>query len=436
MSRVLILGAGPAGAAVALGLRRLGHEVCVVSEWRRFAALEGVSQRVLEGLRGAGLQKALQCASGASLRQVSWNGEIAARNHEYLLDRPTFDRGLRADLHAAGVTLIEARVLTVQRDHGRSIVQLDGAPELSADFIVEARGRQAPQADKDAQGKAWRGPQTLSLLNRWQGSPGAAVSALESVADGWVWMARQADGRCYWQMTLDVASSALPGKDGLLDYCRQRRQQSQFAQRFFADAQEHDLQLHARSSTAILSRHSCGDGWIRVGDAAMAVDPLSGNGIFQSLSSALQAPAVINTLLSLPERAVLARQFHQQRVEQLFWRFARMGRDFYAQEQRWRGQPFWQARSGWPDAQPLHPPTDFAALQVQWAPVLCDGLVDRAQVVVSPDQPLGIWHLQGVELAPLLSRLRHEPAVQVLAGLAPEQAQQVRRWLLSQGYRP
>ena len=52
---ILILGAGPAGAAVALGLRRLGHPVTVISEWRRFAAVEGVSQRVLEGLRNAGL---------------------------------------------------------------------------------------------------------------------------------------------------------------------------------------------------------------------------------------------------------------------------------------------------------------------------------------------------------------------------------------------
>ncbi|WP_286775909.1 FAD-dependent oxidoreductase, partial [Pseudomonas sp. UBA800] len=53
--RILVLGAGPAGAATAIGLRRLGYPVTVVSDWRRFAAVEGVSQRVLEGLRHAGL---------------------------------------------------------------------------------------------------------------------------------------------------------------------------------------------------------------------------------------------------------------------------------------------------------------------------------------------------------------------------------------------
>ena len=41
MHTILILGAGPAGAAVALGLRRLGYPVTLVSDWRRFPALEG-----------------------------------------------------------------------------------------------------------------------------------------------------------------------------------------------------------------------------------------------------------------------------------------------------------------------------------------------------------------------------------------------------------
>ncbi|MBH8614980.1 FAD-dependent monooxygenase, partial [Pseudomonas mohnii] len=109
MTAIVVLGAGPAGAAVALGLRRLGYAVTLVSEWRRFAALEGVSVRVLEALRGAGLHHALEEAALPSQRQVNWNGQQHAQNIEFLLDRPTFDRGLRQDLRAAGVLLIEGR---------------------------------------------------------------------------------------------------------------------------------------------------------------------------------------------------------------------------------------------------------------------------------------------------------------------------------------
>ncbi|NBB63330.1 FAD-dependent oxidoreductase [Pseudomonas sp. ODNR1LW] len=428
---IVILGAGPAGSAVALGLRRLGYAVTLVSEWRRFAALEGVSVRVLEAMRGAGLHQALADATVPSQRQVHWNGQQHAQNVEFLLDRPTFDRGLREDLRAAGVTLIEGRVLGVQSSSDGHQVQIEGREVLTADFLVEARGRQAP-----ALGKGLRGPETVSLLNRWQGTPGITASAVESLEDGWAWMARRDDGQCYWQWTVDVASAGLPGKAQLLEYCRQRRRASAVAQAFFAGEVEADLQLHARSSTAILSPQVCADNWIRVGDAAMAVDPLSGNGVFQSLSSALQASAVINTLLRKPERAVLAQRFHQQRVEQLFLRFARIGRDFYADEQRWLEQPFWQARRQWPDAEVAHAEADFSVLRIERAPVLRDGFVDEAEVVITADQPLGIWHVQGVELAPLVRRLRSEPAEKALGGLTVDQGRMVRSWLLGQGYKP
>jgi hypothetical protein len=121
----------------------------------------------------------------------------------------------------------------------------------------------------------------------------------------------------------------------------------------------------------------------------------------------------------------------------LFLRFARIGRDFYADEQRWLDQPFWQARRNWPDAEVAHAAVDFAALKIERAPVLREGFVDEAEVVITADQPLGIWHVQGVEVAALVRRLKQgEPANQVLAGLTVEQGRMVRGWLLAQGFKP
>ncbi|WGV20098.1 tryptophan 7-halogenase [Pseudomonas putida] len=425
--RIVVLGAGPAGAATAVGLRRLGYAVTVVSDWRRFAAVEGVSQRVLEGLRHAGLGGALSQAAMPASRQVRWNGQHLQMNQEFLLDRQRFDRALRGDLQRAGVSVVEGRVREVAHEGGHR-VRLEDGQVLEADFLVEARGRQAPLA-----ADRLRGPETVSLLNVWQGSPGAPASAVESLADGWAWMARLEDGRCYWQVTLDAAG--LPGKAGLADYCAARRGCSTLVAELFDQQALAPAQVHARSSTAILAGECVGQDWIRVGDAAMAVDPLSGNGIFQSLSSALQAPVVINTLLRRPERAELARQFHQQRVEQLFLRFARIGRDFYGQEQSRAGQPFWDQRQGWPDAQPMHLAADWNAVRVERRPVLRDGLVDEAEVVVTADQPLGVWHLQGVELAPLVQRIQSGMALQeALAPWPIEQQAMLRRWLADQGH--
>jgi hypothetical protein len=247
-------------------------------------------------------------------------------------------------------------------------------------------------------------------------------------------MARLADGRCYWQITLDA--EGVPGKAALPDYCARRRCDSALVAEMFGARAREATQVHARSSTAILAGECVGEDWIRVGDAAMAVDPLSGNGIFQSLSSALQAPVVINTLLRRPERAALARQFHQQRVEQLFMRFARIGRDFYGQEQIRGGEPFWARRQGWPDAQALHQAADWQAVRVERRPVLRDGLVDEAQVVVTADQPLGIWHLQGVELAPVVrAALDGQPLGRILGSHPQAQQLMLRRWLVEQGWR-
>lgn len=425
--RIVVLGAGPAGAATAIGLRRLGYAVTVVSDWRRFAAVEGVSQRVLEGLRHAGLGGALSRAATPASRQVRWNGQHLQMNQEFLLDRQPFDRALRDDLQREGVSLVEGRVREVAHEGGHR-VRLDDGQVLGADFLVEARGRQAPLA-----ADRLRGPETVSLLNVWQGSPGTPASAVESLEDGWAWMARLEDGRCYWQVTLDAAG--LPGKAGLADYCAQRRARSAQVAELFDEQALKPAQVHARSSTAILAGECVGHDWIRVGDAAMAVDPLSGNGIFQSLSSALQAPVVINTLLRKPKRAELARQFHQQRVEQLFLRFARIGRDFYGQEQTRAGQPFWDRRQGWPDAQPLHLAADWHAVRVERRPVLREGLVDEAEVVVTADQPLGVWHLQGMELGPFVKRIQSGIALQELLAPWPvEQQAMLRRWFADQGY--
>jgi flavin-dependent dehydrogenase len=423
---IVVLGAGPAGAATAIGLRRLGYPVTVVSDWRRFAAVEGVSQRVLEGLRHAGLGGALSEAAMPATRQVRWNGEHLQMNQEFLLDRQRFDRALRADLARAGVTLIEGRIREVAHAEGHQ-VRLDDGQTLQAEFLVEARGRQAPLA-----ADRMRGLETISLLNVWHDAPGAPASAVESLDDGWAWMARLADGRCYWQITLDA--QGVPTKAALPQYCATRRRDSALVAELFGAQAMEPAQVHARSSTAILAGECVGDDWIRVGDAAMAVDPLSGNGIFQSLSSALQAPVVINTLLRRPERAALARQFHQQRVEQLFMRFARIGRDFYGQEQTRAGLPFWARRRGWPDAQPLHLAADWQSVQVARRPVLREGFVDEAEVVVTADQPLGVWHLQGVELAPVVRAVLAGQALdEVMNSHSEAQRMMLRRWLAEQG---
>lgn len=424
-ARILVLGGGPAGAAVALGMAGRGYAVSLIGEPRRFQALEGISERVVVALQSAGFDAALAAVAPPSPRVGTWNGATRAANTERLVDRPVFDAGLLTDLARAGVRVLRGVVRQVDHAEVGWRVRFDdedgAGHDCDADFLVEARGRSAPFAGANR----LRGAETVALLQHWRGPSRPHGSAVESLEDGWAWMGALADGRRYLQLTLDVASARLPGKDALGEYCRARFAAIAAAQPFLAEAVPVGAPT-ARTSTPVLVEDVVGDDWIRVGDAAMAVDPLSGNGIFQALSSALQAPAVIATLCERRAQASLAKTFHARRIETLFMRFARLGRDFYLLERRWPDSPFWRQRRNWPDMLPAHPEVTPAEVCIALRPVIADGFIREEEVVVTPDQPNGIWLLGGVPVAPVLRMLREQGPV--------ENANQIIVWMRQNGW--
>ncbi len=433
-AHIVIVGAGPAGAATAAELARSGEKVLLIGEPRRFAAVEGISARVVEALRELGFEQAVRVCAPPSPRRAIWNGELSTANSERLIERERFDRALLDDLRAMGVAVMPAQVSKVESQDGQHRLQIErnGARDhLQAAFLVEARGRLAPGGGQPRV----RGRETVSLLQYWQGPAGHTHSAVQSCEDGWAWMAALADGRRYLQLTVDVASAALPPKKELAAYCSARFQSIEAAQPFVRDARPLG-EPYARASTAILNESVSGTNWIRVGDAAMAVDPLSGNGIFQALSSARQAPAVIATLLHEPASATLAHDFHRQRIAHLFHRFARIGRDFYRLESRWPDAPFWRERRDWPDGEPSHPVVSPESVAITRRPVIKNGRIVEDEVVLAPDQPLGVWHVDGVRAAALLRAVRDrapsitaEAALQAQCGLESVRAARFAAWL-------
>ncbi len=387
---IYVLGCGPAGVVTALGLLELGHDVALVGEVRPYPVTEGISARVRVALENNGLRCALAEVSPPVRRHALWNGEGRAANTEYLIYRPDFDRALLADLSSHGVPFICGRIRS-RRQHGRGwLVDLEtesGAESLQAEFLVEARGRAAGYAARER----LRGPETVSVGWNWRSEAGNPFTAVAGIETGWLWLARQEDGRLYGQFTTRAKNPLLLPKEnipqlleGLLDAMS------------VPDASIRHRQPvgepHARSSTAILPTETSEPSLLRVGDAAMAVDPLSGNGIFQSLSSALAAPAVINTVLKRPADAQMALAFYRDRLRHLFFRFARVGRDFYAQEKRWQEEEFWSTRAQWPDREPAHTTSDRVTGRAL-RPVIHHGFIEQRTVILTEDQPLGAAHV-------------------------------------------
>ena len=436
-AQILIAGGGPASVATAIGLRRLGYTVMLISQPRPFSAVEGVSDRVLQSMKSAGFHQAIKTLAPPSPRNVTWNGLTSAADTEHLIERRLFDEALLQDAETAGVRVIRGRFRHCQAVTDGWQAEAESAAgesiSVSGHFLVEARGRAAPAAKTTRV----RSSETIALLQRWRGPADTplAHSAVQSCADGWAWMAQLADGSRYLQLAVDTRITPLPAKNQLTDWCRQRFEQLHQAHAFIKNA-EPEGEVYARASTQILCEDLIGENYIRIGDAAMAVDPLSGNGIFQSMSSALQAPAVIHTLLQKPENTALARQFYQARVEGLFYRFARTGRDFCRLEQQWPESEFWASRCHWPDDQPLHLPADPQQVEVARRPVIKNHLIEEADVVVTPDQPLGIWHVNGIELAPVMAQIKEktQPALKTLTELFGEaRGKMLGDWLKGQG---
>jgi flavin-dependent dehydrogenase len=82
-----------------------------------------------------------------------------------------------------------------------------------------------------------------------------------------------------------------------------------------------------------------GSGWMAVGDAAVACDPLGSQGLMRALESAAMASQIIVNNQTSDEQKV--RAYAEFQIDYL-QRFLRERRGFYAMERRWPKAPFWQ----------------------------------------------------------------------------------------------
>ena len=395
-SAIAVLGAGPAGAAAALGLAALGYDVCVVAQPRARAGRESFSARVVAALHALGVEEALAALSAPCARAVHWAGDARALAGEAQVERAAFDAGLAAALARRGVRVLRGEVQRVSADASGARIALASGEVVETSFVIEARGRAAP-----ASGARERGPETTCVVLSWRVPVREPRIAVASLANGWAWCADDGHGA----LTTQLARGA-----------REAPARAELAARSEAALRAHPLctellrdaapsgEPFARAATPVFDAGLVRERMLRVGDAALAVDPLSGNGVFQALSTAQVAPAVVNTLLRRPEHGALAREFYIARARDIFLRFARVSRDFYAAGAAHHGGAFWEARAQWPDAEPAH--ASGGKLELALRPVVCDGWIEPREVALTAARPLGTWQIAGVEIAPLVRAIQ------------------------------
>jgi len=399
-SEIAVLGCGPAGIVTALGLAKMGYKVCVIANLRAHNVTEGLSERVFQALSTLGLQHTLKEISSPIPRSVSWNGTHSAANTERLIRRVSFDSALLRDLADANIPFYHETIIKVATHPHTCLISCKSGKTFYADFVVEARGRAAPLSKSSH----IRGVDSLSICQNWQTSntelmsPQAIAISLES---GWLWLANSGQGNIFTQVSVSAKSNTGPAKEKLSNFIHQlvmSRPELTHITPFI----EPQGKVLARSSTPLLNKFPIKDRYLSVGDAAMSGDPLSGSGIFLSLSAAFIAPVVINTILNKPQNKAIAEKFYFDRLQHLFYRFARVGRDFYKMESRWPEQPFWQERRAWPDQILAHQEKD-RLVGTALRPVVNGSFIDKKEVIITTEQPLGIWKINNENAVDVLS---------------------------------
>jgi flavin-dependent dehydrogenase len=356
----VVLGAGPAGLATALALRRRAPlSVLVVDAGRpeRDRVGETTSPNLLVALGRLGLTERFRngahvpCPGTASIwgrQRVGYNDFVLdPMGPAWRLDRPQFDRMLVEAAEESGVTLRwRTRCDGVAHDgnvprphHLRLSSASEGAFVVRAGVVVDATGPGAHLAR--AMGARRRVDDRLFAAVRF--GPAANGTAtlqtlIEAVAEGWWYGARTPGDRAVVMFVTDregirrLRAGGPPAFDAALARTSLVRS---VASPSVTGLRRAVLAVYSSA----LDRHA-GDGWVAVGDAAASYDPIAGQGVSKALADGIAAAGHAQSLLeggpplvaSSPSPAEALAGYRRNRAH------------VYGLERRFPGAAFWEVR--------------------------------------------------------------------------------------------
>jgi hypothetical protein len=103
--------------------------------------------------------------------------------------------------------------------------------------------------------------------------------------------------------------------------------------------------VRACDASALLANKVIGSDWMLVGDSAVALEPISAQGIQVALKLGCQSAVVVHTLLSDASSAPVAETFYRGQCQAIAARHGRVATEFYAGPKRFRHERFWIARA-------------------------------------------------------------------------------------------
>jgi flavin-dependent dehydrogenase len=347
-SSICILGAGPSGILTALKLKQLGYNPLVLDCRKGGGSkmVQSLSPGVFTLLEtvGIGFNDFLESCSPIERSLKLWDAKMneTVGPPGFLTDRGQFDLTLRDIAKRNGIYLAESRVISLEQTKDGWKIYLLHKGEYQtfiADFLVDASGKKSIIRGV----KKRVAPATLAISGCWDNTGFEKnETRLESGSNWWLWGAMLSDGVFHATLFMDPELSRIPGGDGLVRLYKYYLGRTQL----FKNCLKGKIRgnLIANDVTPFYYEKPSGLNYIKVGESSAGLDPVSSQGIQSSMTGAIQAAIVINTIITDPKNASLAIEFYQERQQELIRFQIEKISAVYATAYAEKDYPFWTKR--------------------------------------------------------------------------------------------
>ncbi len=331
---VAVAGAGPAGSVAAYILARKGYRVLLVDPERSVArkvgeCLPGAARTMLRDLN---LEYILDDHIKSFGNQSCWGSDELLTHdfiqdpfgHGWHLDRVKFDLALRRAAEDVGV----------ERRIGRL-----AAGDMQVRWLIDATGRSSMLARKA--GAIRFCDDDLTAIYVWLPTKDVDQDRrtfIEAIENGWWYSASLADESRVLVLHLERGLAQEMMRDASLwHHCLE---QTHYLKKILPPMEE---LVQLRSIEACGSRldRFYGQGWLAVGDAALAFDPISSQGIFKAIYTGIRGAEAVAMALDHDDSGL---KDYARRLENIRLAYLQQHVGAYGSENRWSKSHFWQKR--------------------------------------------------------------------------------------------
>jgi flavin-dependent dehydrogenase len=259
----------------------------------------------------------------------------------WIIDRPAFETFLSERASAAGAHWVwGARVYSAVKQDGGWQICLTHHSEnlLHARLVIDATGRPAKVARRLGARRIRHQPQIVTVA-RWSAQLQSTWINIESVPDGWWYSVCDPSGTQILAWFRDCADAG-PGRDEM----RRAFAATHFLKSALAWPQRTGAVQRTVLNADSASLDRCaGEGWLAVGDAAAAFDPIASQGLSNALASANAGAHAAYACLGGKRHAVEA---YAAEMSKAYAFYLHGVLRHYRSERRWLDHLFWKIRHG------------------------------------------------------------------------------------------